>query len=45
MRIPAVVGSFPEPFLSGEGGKKIPVRLECSPAAQDPCDEVQMRLV
>jgi hypothetical protein len=45
MRIPAVVGSFPEPFLSGEGGKRIPVRIDCAPAAERECDEVQKRLV
>lgn len=28
-RIPAVVGSFPEPFLSGIDGRKHPVRIEC----------------
>ena len=27
--IPAVVGSFPEPFTSGIGGKRYPVTLEC----------------
>ena len=28
--IPAVVGSFPEPFLNGFGGKRYPVRVECA---------------
>jgi hypothetical protein len=43
MRIPAVVGSFPEPFRSGALGKKIPIRLVC--LGQDrSCDEVQTRL-
>src|SRR5947207_9374577 len=32
MDVPAVVGSFPEPFLHGLGGKRLPVRIECSPA-------------
>jgi hypothetical protein len=27
-KIPAVVGSFPEPFLHGVGGKRLPVRVE-----------------
>ncbi len=44
MRIPAVVGSFPEPFLSGSRGKRIPVRLECVDAAKRECDEVAERL-
>jgi uncharacterized protein DUF4430 len=43
-RIPAVVGSFPEPFLSGQDGKRLPVRLDCAPSAKRPCDEVATRL-
>jgi hypothetical protein len=43
-RIPAVVGSFPEPFLSGNEGRKIPVRIECAAATQRECGEVQRRL-
>jgi hypothetical protein len=27
-RVPAVVGSFPEPFLHGIGGRRLPVRIE-----------------
>ncbi len=30
--VPAVVGSFPEPFLNGIDGKRLPVRVECSDA-------------
>jgi len=44
MRIPAVVGSFPEPFLTGFGGKRIPVRIECTDGAERECDEVAERL-
>jgi Domain of unknown function (DUF4430) len=44
MRIPAVVGSYPEPFLSGPQGKKIPVRIECATSARDQCREVRERL-
>ena len=40
----AVVGSYPEPFLSGTGGKRLPVRLDCADAAADACDEVAGRL-
>jgi hypothetical protein len=43
MRIPAVVGSFPEPFVSGSGGRRLPVRLVCL-KAEDACDEVETRL-
>ena len=45
MRIPAVVGSFPEPFVSGNGGRKLPVRLVClGDDTDDACDEVETRL-
>jgi Domain of unknown function (DUF4430) len=44
MRIPAVVGSFPEPFLSGQSGKRLPVRLDCARGAERPCNEVATRL-
>jgi hypothetical protein len=40
----AVVGAFPEPFLSGVAGKRLPVRLDCAAAAADACDEVARRL-
>ena len=40
----AVVGAFPEPFRSGIGGKRLPVRLDCADTAQDVCDEVADRL-
>jgi uncharacterized protein DUF4430 len=43
-RIPAVVGSFPEPFLAGTGGRRIPVKLVCVGSAQRSCDEVETRL-
>ena len=44
MRIPAVVGSFPEPFLSGPQGKKTPVRIDCAGDGQRECREVRERL-
>jgi hypothetical protein len=40
MRVPAVVGSFPEPFLHGIGGRRLPVRVECADPARPACDEV-----
>ncbi len=43
MRVPAVVGSFPEPFVSGSEGRKLPVRLVCL-KAEEACDEVETRL-
>ena len=38
--VPAVVGSFPEPFLSGVGGRRLPVTLECAPDVAVACDRV-----
>jgi Domain of unknown function (DUF4430) len=42
--IPAVVGSFPEPFLHGIAGKRLPVRMECVAPARPPCRTVTGRL-
>jgi hypothetical protein len=45
MRVPAVVGSFPEPFVSGSEGRRLPVRVVCLTADEDgACDEVETRL-
>jgi hypothetical protein len=44
MRVPAVVGSFPEPFVNGIGGKRYPVRVECADPRTPPCRAVQRRL-
>ena len=38
--MPAVVGSFPEPFLNGIGGKRLPVRVECTDVAGSACRTV-----
>jgi hypothetical protein len=38
--IPAVVGSYPEPFTSGAGGKKLPTVRECAAGMQIECDLV-----
>ena len=43
-RVPAVVGSFPEPFKSGTEGKRFPVRLVCQGDDKRSCDEVETRL-
>jgi hypothetical protein len=43
-RIPAVVGSFPEPFLAGAEGKRIPVKVVCAQAMERSCKEVETRL-
>jgi Domain of unknown function (DUF4430) len=42
--VPAVVGSFPEPFVNGIEGKRLPVRVECAAASTGPCHMVAARL-
>lgn len=43
--VPAVVGSFPEPFLHGPGTeKKLPVRVECIEVGSAPCRAVSRAL-
>jgi hypothetical protein len=44
MRVPAVVGSFPEPFRNGSDGKRFPVRIDCAPGAAKTCRDVAERL-
>jgi len=41
--VPAVVGSFPEPFLNGIEGKRLPVRVECAVVGYA-CQTVTARL-
>ncbi len=42
--VPAVVGSFPEPFLNGIEGKRLSVRVECASVAGYACRTVTGRL-
>ncbi len=42
--VPAVVGSFPQPFVSGIEGKRLPVRVECAQVAGSACETVAARL-
>jgi hypothetical protein len=44
MAVPAVVGSYPEPFRSGTGGRRVPTTVTCAQASGAPCDEVKRRL-
>ena len=44
MRVPAVVGSFPEPFAHGYEGTAHPVKAECD-ASPATCDAVRSRVV
>jgi hypothetical protein len=43
-QVPAVVGSYPEPFLHGTEGKRLPVRVECAEARSGACRTVAERL-
>jgi hypothetical protein len=42
--IPAVVGSFPEPFTTGVGGKRLPTTVECGADVQAACQRVAATL-
>jgi Domain of unknown function (DUF4430) len=42
--VPAVVGSFPEPFLTGIAGKRLPVRVECVEPSEPACRTALDRL-
>lgn len=44
MRVPAVVGAFPEPFRNGLEGKRRPVRVECEDAGSEPCRDARQTL-
>ena len=37
MRVPAIVGAFPQPFLNGYEGRRLPTRLECIDADSPAC--------
>jgi hypothetical protein len=38
--VPAVVGSFPEPFVHGVGGKRLPTTIECGSGVGRACKRV-----
>jgi Domain of unknown function (DUF4430) len=42
--VPAVVGSFPEPFLHGVHGRRLPTTLECASDASAACKRVASNL-
>jgi hypothetical protein len=42
--VPAVVGSFPEPFVHGLKGRRLPTTLECAPDVPDACKQVAAEL-
>src|SRR5437764_2341002 len=43
-RVPAVVGSYPEPFLHGREGRRLPTRIDCASAAAAACGLVARSL-
>jgi hypothetical protein len=42
--VPAVVGSFPEPFIHGSKGRRLPTTLECAPDVPNACKQVASEL-
>lgn len=44
MSIPAIVGAYPEPFVHGIEGKRLPTRVECASPGAPACIEVTERL-
>jgi hypothetical protein len=44
MRVPAIVGAFPEPFRHGLKGKRRPVRVECDDAQSAACGDAKQAL-
>jgi hypothetical protein len=42
--VPAIVGAYPEPFVHGIEGKRLPVRLECADQESRACQTVTGRL-
>jgi hypothetical protein len=42
--VPAVVGSFPEPFLHGISGRRYPVTVDCAPDVTAACQLVSREL-
>ncbi|MEA2398159.1 MAG: hypothetical protein QOK25_1715 [Thermoleophilaceae bacterium] len=44
MRVPAIVGAYPEPLLHGTHGRRLPVAVECEHAGSPTCRDVAKRL-
>jgi len=45
MRVPAVVGAYPEPFVHGVDGKRLPVRIECAQPRGADCRAISDALI
>jgi hypothetical protein len=44
MRVPGIVGAYPEPFVHGYRGRRLPVRVECERPDAPACREAMDRL-
>jgi hypothetical protein len=44
MRVPVIVGAYPEPMINGQEGKRLPVRVQCEREDSGPCRGVLKRL-
>jgi hypothetical protein len=44
MRVPAIVGAYPEPFLHGSEGERLPTRVECEDESSNACEQVKDQL-
>jgi hypothetical protein len=44
MRVPAIVGAYPEPFVHGLEGKRRPVRVECERSESEVCRDARAAL-
>jgi hypothetical protein len=44
-QVPAVVGSFPEPFVHGVDGRRLPTRVECVDPEGDACNAIVDKLI
>jgi hypothetical protein len=44
MRVPVIVGAYPEPMLNGREGKRLPVRVQCERSESQPCKDVLAKL-
>ena len=44
MRVPMIVGAYPEPMVNGREGKRLPVRVQCEREGSQPCKDVLRKL-
>lgn len=44
MRVPVIVGAYPEPMANGREGRRLPVRVQCERDGSQPCKDVLAKL-